>query len=68
MTLRHDDLKSLQTRMTVEVAQTLDEIREAQALRHQVFCLERKFLDAAPTTGLEQDLFDQYARHLADAQ
>jgi N-acyl amino acid synthase of PEP-CTERM/exosortase system len=60
MTLRHDDLNVLQTRMTVEVAQTPDAVREAQALRHQVFCLERRLFD----TRVDQDPFDQYARHL----
>lgn len=64
MTLRHDDLKVMQSGMIVEVAQTPDAIREAQALRHQVFCLERKLFATVPSASLDQDRFDQAARHV----
>ena len=64
MTLRYDDLKVMQTGMIVESAQTADAIREAQALRHQVFCLERKIFDAVPSASFDQDPFDQAARHI----
>ena len=53
----------LQTGMSVEMAETADAIREAQALRHQVFCLERKLFDM-PSTSLDQDPFDPTARHI----
>ncbi len=64
MILRHDDLEVLRTEMIVEVAQTPDAVREAQALRHQVFCLERKLFEVVPSVSLDQDLFDQSARHI----
>lgn len=64
MALRNDDLKVLGAGMIVEVAQTPDAVREAQALRHQVFCLERKLFDTVSSASLDQDAFDQAARHI----
>lgn len=65
MALRNDVFSQiLQTGMTVEIAQTADAIREAQALRHRVFCLERKLFDTVPSASLDQDTFDQTARHI----
>ena len=65
MALRNDALTQiLQTGMTVEVAQTANEIREAQALRHRVFCLERKLFDIVPDAHLDHDSFDQAACHI----
>jgi len=54
----------LQTGMSVEVAQTANEIRQAQALRHRVFCLERKLFDTLPNAHLDQDPFDDAAQHI----
>ena len=64
MALNQADLRMLQTGMIVEVAQTPNEVREAQALRHQVFCLERKLFDVVQDVTLDQDSFDQDARHV----
>lgn len=54
----------LQTGMSVEVAQTANEIRQAQALRHRVFCLERRLFDTLPSAHLDQDPFDEAAQHI----
>lgn len=54
----------LQTGMTVEVAESADAIREAQELRHRVFCLERKVFDTMLSANLDQDTFDQTALHI----
>lgn len=64
MTLRHDDLKTLRNEMIVEVARTSEAVREAQALRHQVFCLERQLFDPVPNASLDQDRFDEAAVHI----
>ena len=64
MALKDDALEILQTGMIVEVAQTPDAVREAQALRHQVFCLERKLFDLVSSTNLDQDPFDHAALHI----
>ena len=53
------------TDMVVELATTSDAVREAQALRHQVFCLERKVFDSkADGRWLDEDAFDARARHI----
>ena len=65
MTLAHSVLSQiLQTGMVVEVAQTINEIREAQALRHRVFCLERRLFDIVPSAHLDRDSFDEAAQHI----
>lgn len=64
MPLRRDEQKALQTAITVEVAKTTESIREAQALRHQVYYLERKFLTADPGIKIDQDQFDRTAQHI----
>lgn len=64
MAFGRDDLQLLRTGMIVEVAKTPEVIREAQALRHQVFCLERKLFTAAPSALLDQDPFDDAAQHV----
>lgn len=54
--------------MIVEVANTLAAVREAQALRHQVFCIERKLFpadpNAAPNSAIDEDAFDWSAKHV----
>ena len=47
----------------VELATSRAAIREAQALRHQVFCLERR-LFPEHFQQLDQDDFDRRARHI----
>ena len=64
MAFGRDDLQLLRTGMIVEVALTPEAVREAQALRHQVFCLERKLFTPAPSSLLDQDPFDDDARHI----
>ena len=64
MPLKRGELEELQSAITVEVVSTAESIREAQALRHQVYCIERKFLTADPDLKLEQDRFDRTAQHI----
>ena len=60
-----DLLPFQQTDMVVELATTFDAIQEAQALRHQVFYLERKvFACRADGRWLDEDAFDARARHI----
>ncbi|WP_135468007.1 GNAT family N-acyltransferase [Crenalkalicoccus roseus] len=50
--------------LSVELAETEEAVREAQRLRHQVFCLERGILPGQPGQDLEQDEFDPCSRHV----
>ncbi len=55
------------TRLSVAWARTQDEVREAQALRHQVFAEEmgaRLSSPAGSPAGLDIDRFDDYCEHL----
>lgn len=55
------------TRLSVSWARTEAEVREAQALRYQVFAVEMGARLATPTgsaAGLDVDLFDAYCEHL----
>ncbi|MFG6467776.1 GNAT family N-acetyltransferase [Roseateles sp. BYS87W] len=55
------------SRLSVSWAQTESEVREAQALRYQVFAVEmgaRLPTPASGPAGLDVDLFDAYCEHL----
>ena len=48
----------------VELADTPAAIREAQQLRHQVFCVERGILPGHAAHAFEEDEFDPRSRHV----
>ncbi len=59
--------RALATRLSVSWAASDAEVREAQALRHQVFAVEMGARLAPPQgapAGLDVDLFDAYCEHL----
>lgn len=58
-TLHHEN-----QHITVSWAQHLDEVREAQALRYQVFGVEMGARLNREYPGLDVDLFDDYCEHL----
>ena len=58
-----DAMSELQCNFVVELASRPDDIREACQLRHQVYCIERRFEPAA-AAQLETDEFDDYAHHI----
>ena len=52
------------TAVSVVWARHLDEVREAQRLRHAVFCGEMGARLSTPVAGHDIDLFDDYCEHL----
>jgi N-acyl-L-homoserine lactone synthetase len=65
MTTREIDvLSATQREFAVELADSPDALREAQRLRHQVFCLERGILPCEAGGDLETDEFDATSRHV----
>ncbi|WP_269531216.1 GNAT family N-acetyltransferase [Chitinimonas sp. BJYL2] len=54
----------LTRQLTVRLAQTADEVREAQALRFKVFAEEMGARLSSRTSGLDVDLFDAHCDHL----
>jgi N-acyl-L-homoserine lactone synthetase len=59
-----DAVALLERHFTVEVAETVEALREAQHLRHQVFCLERKLWPGQGSERLETDDYDTHSRHV----
>jgi len=55
---------STQTGLCVSWARHLDEVREAQRLRYQVFATEMGARLPQPVPGHDVDLFDDYCEHL----
>lgn len=51
-------------RLTVQIAQTQDQIRAAQALRYKVFAEEMGAQLSSREPGIDEDLFDAYCDHL----
>ena len=50
--------------LLVEIADSASAIKEAQALRYHVFCVERRVFAANPKQCLECDEFDAAAQHI----
>ena len=59
-----DGVAALARRVTVEIADTPEALREAQRLRHQVFCLERQILPGTTQPGVESDEYDSASHHV----
>lgn len=59
-----DGVAALERRVTVEIADTPDALRDAQRLRHQVFCLERQILPGPARAGVEADEYDSTSHHV----
>ena len=59
--------RRVQSTIEVSWAQHLDEVREAQRLRHQVFATELGARLPKTVPGHDIDLFDDYCEHLWSA-
>lgn len=57
-----DAIAAARDELTVEVATSADQVRQAQKLRYRVYCEERGFEPGAG--GLEQDAYDGASRHV----
>jgi N-acyl-L-homoserine lactone synthetase len=55
---------TLDRHFIVEVADSQEALREAQRLRHQVYCLERKLLPERTAERLETDEYDATSHHV----
>ncbi|UXY16586.1 GNAT family N-acetyltransferase [Chitiniphilus purpureus] len=60
----HSDTAKHARRLSLALANTQEQIRAAQALRHKVFVEEMGARLTPGTPGLDQDLFDPYCEHL----
>jgi len=57
-------LRAIREEFSVEIARDGDALLEAYRLRHQVYCLERKFEPTQPGVDIETDEFDERTRHV----
>ena len=57
-------LRAIREEFTVEIARDADALLEAYRLRHQVYCLERKFEFIQPGVDIETDEFDERTGHV----
>jgi len=57
-------LRVIGEEFSVEIARDADALQEAYRLRHQVYCLERKFETAQPGSDIETDEYDGRTRHV----
>lgn len=64
MSSTHDDLLFRRAGLAMEIAAAGESVRAAQALRHRVFCLERRLFQADEAEPIDQDEFDAAARHV----
>ena len=62
--LRREELLLRQAGLVLEVAANASTIRDAQSLRYQVFCRERRIFLPSPGEDLDRDEFDHRASHV----
>ena len=62
MPLLTDAIAAVSREFVIEVANTAELILDAQRLRYQVYCVERRFESSG--TGVEHDKFDVRSRHV----
>lgn len=64
MASKREALRSMARDFTIEHAATRAAQRDAQRLRHRVFCLERGILPGPAEEGFERDEFDDRSHHV----
>lgn len=64
MVCKREGLLSAARDFTIERAETWASRRDAQRLRHRVFCLERGILPQTTEEGFERDEFDDRSHHI----